>query len=148
MNTHPYLRAYMAGIVVPSVVLLLVLTAFCVARFVYQVPIPIERAIIFPMALIPSLFGAWNMLYLWLGPRRHLPIGLHGALLPFVLVPIGGTLATALGFLHLGANGAVWFEAFVVPYYEVGIAFCIGLTIYYLVWKYLVAFFNQVLGIA
>src|SRR5580700_6757529 len=115
MNTHPYLRAYMAGIVVPTLVLLLVLTAFCLVRFVFHVPIPIERVIVFPMALVPSLFGLWNMFYLWLRPRRHLPIGLHGALLPFVLAPLGFMLATGLGFLTLGSNGVVWFEQLVVP---------------------------------
>jgi len=148
MNTHPYLRAYMAGVVVPSLVLLVVVTAYFFARFVYQIAIPIERAIVFPMALVPSLFGLWNMFYLWLRPRRHLPIGLHGALLPFVLAPIGITLATTLGFLQLGPNGALWFGRFVIPYHEVAIAFCIGLMVYYLVWKYLVGFFNQVIGIA
>ena len=40
------------------------------------------------MALVPNLFGLWNMFYLWLRPRPHLPIGLHGALLPFVLAPL------------------------------------------------------------
>jgi hypothetical protein len=148
MNTHPYLRAYMAGIVAPTLVLLLVLAGFCIARFVYHVPVPIERAIVFPMALVPSLFGAWNMFYLWLRPRRHLPIGLHGALLPFVLAPIGITLASSLDFLTLDSNGAVWFQQFIVPYHYFVFAFCMGLIVYYLIWKYLVAFFNQVLGIA
>jgi hypothetical protein len=148
MNTHPYLRAYMAGIVAPTLVLPLVLAAFCVARFVYRVPVPIERAIVFPMALVPSLFGLWNMFYLWLRPRRHLPIGLHGALLPFVLAPLGIGLATSLDFLSLGNGAAVWFEQFVVPYHFVAIGFAMGLIVYYLVWKYLVGFFNQVLGIA
>ena len=32
MNTHPYLRAYMAGIVAPSVGLLVALTVFIVTR--------------------------------------------------------------------------------------------------------------------
>jgi hypothetical protein len=54
MNEHPYLRAYMAGIALPTAFLLVALTVFCVARFVAQVPIPIERAIVFPMALIPN----------------------------------------------------------------------------------------------
>jgi hypothetical protein len=148
MNTHPYLRAYMGGIVAPTVFLLLVLTAFCMARFVFQVPVPIERVIVFPMALVPSLFGLWNMFYLWLRPRRHLPIGLHGALLPFVLAPLGFVLATGLGFLSLGSSGVVWFEQLIVPYHYIAFGFGIALIVYYLVWKYLVGFFNQVLGIA
>ena len=62
MNTHPYLRAYMAGIVAPSLGLLIALTVFILTRLVFHVPIPIERVIIFPMALVPNAFGIWNIL--------------------------------------------------------------------------------------
>ena len=148
MNTHPYLRAYMAGIVAPTVILLLVLAVFCFVRLALQVPVPIERVIIFPMALVPNLFGLWNMFYLWLRPRRYLPIGLHGALLPFVLAPCGFALAHTLGFLALGSRGIVGFEQCVIPYQYVVLVFSIGLIIYYLVWKYLVSFLNGVLAIA
>ena len=64
MNTHPYLRAYLAGIFVPTLVLPLILAGFITVRLVLALPIPIERFIIFPMAVVPSLFGLWNMLYL------------------------------------------------------------------------------------
>jgi hypothetical protein len=148
MNTHPYLRAYMAGIVVPTLFMVLVLTGFCIVRFVCHVPAPIERVIVFPMALVPNLFGLWNMFYLWLRPRRHLPIGMHGALLPFVLAPLGFTLATGLDFLTVNANGLVWFQQLTVPYQYLVFGFAIAMIAYYLVWKYLVGFFNQVLGIA
>jgi hypothetical protein len=148
MNTHPYLRAYMAGIVVPTLVLLLVLTGFVIARIVYRVPVPIERVIVFPMALVPNLFGLWNMFYLWLRPRPHLPIGFHGALLPLILAPCGFALASALGFVTLGSGGLVCFEQDIIPYRYIALAFAIGLIVYYLVWKYLVRFFNEVLGIA
>ena len=63
MSNHPYLRAYMAGISVPTPLLLIPLTAFFIARFVYNIPVPVERVIIFPMAIIPNLFGVWNMLH-------------------------------------------------------------------------------------
>ena len=148
MNTHPYLRAYMAGIVVPTIVLLLVLTGIILARFVFQVPVPIERAIAFPMAIVPNLFGVWNMFYLWLRPRRHLPIGFHGALLPFILLPLGYLIGSALGVISLTSQCIVYFHAINVPYAFIAIGFTIALIFYYLVWKYLVGFFNQVLGIA
>jgi hypothetical protein len=64
MKSHPYLRAYMSGISVPTPLLLVALTLFSIARFVYDVPIPVERVIIFPMAIIPNLFGVWNVLHL------------------------------------------------------------------------------------
>jgi len=148
MNTHPYLRAYMAGITVPSMMLLVVLSGFLVARYTFQVPIPIERAIIFPMALVPNIFGLWNIFFLWLRPRRHLPIGFHGAILPFILAPTGFLLATCSGFLTATSAGLVWFHELVVPYAFLLTGFCVGLIAYYLVWKYLVGFFNEVLGIA
>ena len=148
MNTHPYLRAYMAGTAVPTMMLLVVLTAFLIARYTFHIPIPIERAIIFPMALVPNIFGAWNMFYLWLRPRPHLPIGLHGAILPFILAPIGFVLATCSGFLSATSAGLLLSHEFVIPYAIPALGFCFALIAYYLVWKYLVGFFNEVLGIA
>jgi len=148
MNTHPYLRAYMAGIVVPTIVLLILLSGFVIARFGFEVPIPIERAMIFPMGIVPGVFGLWNMLYLWLGPHRHLPIGFHGAILPFLLVPGGYLLGRCVGILALGPHGLVYFQAVTVPYAFFAFGFSFALIAYYLVWKYLIGFFNQVLGIA
>jgi hypothetical protein len=148
MKTHPYLRAYMAGIFAPNLFLLIVLGTFIVSRLVFQVPIPIERVLVFPMALVPNLFGLWNMLYLWLRPRRHLPIGFHGALLPLVMAPLGGLGACWLGFLTIGPHGITWFQVITVPYYLIAPWFVVGLAMYYLVWKYVVGFLNQVLGIA
>ncbi len=57
MNPHPYLRAYLAGVFVPTLILPLMLTAFIVLRLVLQVPFPIERGLIFPMALVPAALG-------------------------------------------------------------------------------------------
>ena len=148
MTTHPYLRAYMAGIAFPTMFLLVGVAGFCVARYGYGVPVPIERVIMFPMAILPNGFGVWNAFYVWLKPRRHLPIGLHGALLPFFLAPLGVTLATFLGFLSFGAHGFVWFQVLTLPYAFVATAFCIAIVVYYLIWKHLVGFFNEVLGIA
>jgi hypothetical protein len=148
MNTHPYLRAYMGGIFLPSLALLVVLSAFILARLVYQVPIPIERVIIFPMALVPNVFGAWNILYVWSRPHRNLPIGLHGALLPFVMAPLGMAVAVCAGFLNMGSHGITWFQAINIPYFLLVPWFLAGVAMYYLVWKYVVGFLNQVLGIA
>src|SRR5713101_1356784 len=109
MNTHPYLRAYMAGIVAPSLGLLVALTVFIVTRLVLQVPIPIERVIIFPMALVPNAFGLWNIFYLWSRSHHQLPIGFHGALLPVIMVALGAIAAVYGGFLTVGAHGVTWF---------------------------------------
>jgi hypothetical protein len=148
MNTHPYLRAYLAGIFVPTLVLPILLTLFIVVRLVLQVPVPIERALIFPMAVAPTIFGLWNMLYLATHARTSLPIGLHGAVLPLLMMPIGALVGRCLGVLALGASDIVWFQSFHLPYAYFAVFFLAALAGYYLVWKYIVGFLNHVLGIA
>ena len=147
MNNHLYLRAYMAGISVPTPLLLVALTLFTIARFVYNVPIPVERVIIFPMAVIPNLFGVWNMLHLASRSRTNLPLGVHGAILPFILAPAGFLLGRSLGFLQATEHGFVYFGVVNVHYVHVALVFAAVLIVYYLVWKYLIGFFNQVVGI-
>jgi len=148
MNNHPYVRAYMAGISAPTPFLLVVLTLFFLARFVYNAPIPIERTIIFPMAIIPNLFGLWNMLYLASQSRTHLPLGIHGAVLPFIIAPSGFLLGRGLGILHATQHGLLYFGVAEIHYASLAMAFLAALTVYYLVWKYLIGFFNRTLGIA
>jgi hypothetical protein len=145
MSNHPYLRAYMAGISVPTPLMLVALTLFSIARFVYHVPVPVERVIIFPMAIIPNLFGVWNLLHL--ASRSRLPLGLHGAILPFLIVPAGFLLGRSLGFLEATGHGLVYFGVVEVHYVYLAPLFPAVLIIYYLVWKYLIGFFNQVAGI-
>ncbi|MGC0774863.1 MAG: hypothetical protein WB543_18150 [Candidatus Acidiferrum sp.] len=137
MNQHRYLRAYMAGIVVPTIVLLIGVTAFCIARYVYDFPAPIERIMIFPMAVVPNLWGLWNILFVASHQRTHLSIGLHGALLPFLLGPLGILLTRTLDFqLPI-------FSLHVFPILAI-----VALAVYYLVWKYVVAFLNRVVSLA
>jgi hypothetical protein len=131
MKTHPYLRAYMAGVLLPSWVLLLVLAIFLLSHFSQRVPAGLEGAIVFPMAIVPNLWGLWNVLYLGLELRGRISIGAFGALLPLILVPAGLALATALG---LGFY-TVRLGALILP---------VAMAIYYLVWKYAVAFFNRI----
>ena len=148
MNTHPYLRAFLAGIFVPTLVLPLILCVFIVTRLVLKIPVPIERGIIFPMAIVPSLFGLWNMVWLRTHKSTHLPIGFHGAFLPVIMAPIGAVVATSLGILSLGATGVTLVQTCEVPYVFIACGFCAALAAYYLVWKYIVGFLNRVLGIA
>jgi hypothetical protein len=148
MNTHPYLRAFLAGVFVPTLLLPLLLAAFVVLRLMLQVPFPIERGLVFPMALVPTLWGLWSVLWLWSHAQTHLSIGLHGALLPFLLLPAGTVLARHLGIVTLGASEVTWFQALHIPYVLIAFGFLAGLAAYYLVWKYIVGFVNRVLGIA
>lgn len=147
MNHYPYLRAYMAGISVPTPLLLVALTLFSFARFVYNVPIPVERVIIFPMAMIPNLFGVWNMLHLATRSYTRLPLGIHGAILPFLLAPAGFLLGRSLDFLHFTGRSFVYFGVVHILFSQVAVIFPVVLVIYYLVWKYLIGFFNRVAGI-
>jgi hypothetical protein len=137
MNQHTYLRAYMAGIVVPAIFLLFIMTGYCVLRYVYNFPVPVERVIVFPMAVVPNLWGLWNMLYVALRLSSRLSIGFHGALLPILLAPLGFLLTRILDFPLPNFAG----HAF-------PIAAPIVLLAYYFVWKYLVGFLNRVQEIA
>lgn len=147
MNNHPYLRAYMAGISVPTPLLLIPLMLFFIARFVYDIPVPVERVIIFPMAIIPNLFGIWNMLYLASRAHTRLPLGIHGAILPFIIAPTGFLLGRSLGFLRTTGYSFTYFGVVHIHYTFLAIVFPAALIIYYLVWKYLIGFFNRVAGI-
>ena len=137
MSTHPYLRAYMAGITIPTMLLLIIMSVFVLVRHVYEIPIPVERVIVFPMAIVPNLWGVWNVLYVFLRSRRHLPIGFHGAILPFLLAPLAYTVTRLVDFEIPN------FVANAFPF-----MFPVAVVVIYLVWKHLVAFFNELLGIA
>ena len=147
MNQHPYLRAYMAGVTVPTARLLVATAVFFVARLVLNGPLPIERVIIFPLAIIPNAFGLWNMLYLKLRPHWKTPIGLHGAALPFLLGPIGFAIASALDVIRATEHGLIVFDVIHVPYWRLVVAPFFAIAFYSLLWKYLVGFLNRVVGI-
>jgi hypothetical protein len=136
MNRHPYLRAYLAGICVPTIFLLVVATGFTFLRYVYNFPVPIERVIVFPMAVVPNLWGLWNILFVAWHQRLHLSLGLHGALLPFLLAPLG-----------IAATGIMNFSIGVFALHILPFAAPVALIIYYLAWKYLVGALNAELGI-
>lgn len=148
MTVHPYLRAFLAGVFVPTLVLPVILTMFIIVRLVLQFPVPIERGMVFPMALVPCIFGLWNMLWLKSHAATHLPLGVHGALLPVLMAPVGALVAWLSGVFVLEASGITWFEVMHVPYVLVALGFCAALAGYYLVWKYIVGFVNRTLEIA
>ena len=137
MNTHPYLRAYMAGVAIPTILLLIAFVVFLVVRFGYNPEFPVERVLIFPLALVPGIWGFWNVAYVAMHGRRRLPLGIHGAIVPAVLFPLALLAARALGFEFIARATPVILLA--VP---------LLMVIYYLVWKYFVGFLNAMLGIA
>jgi hypothetical protein len=137
MNKHPYLRAYLAGIAVPTVFLLVIMTSYTVIRYVWDVPIAIERVIVFPMAAVPNAWGLWNVLYRAFFAGRRVSLGVFGGALPLLLAPGGYVVARLLDF-------TIPHEVFVLAPFGLPVA----LIIYYLAWKYFVGFLNAELGIA
>ena len=53
-----------------------------------------------------------------------------------------------MGFLSVTEQSFVYFGVLRIEYQYVLMIFCMVLIIYYLIWKYLVAFLNHELGIA
>ena len=144
MRTHPNLRAYMAGIVVPTLFLLVVVAVDAYQKYYFEVsnqfviPLasrPLDRALLFPMAVVPNVWGLWNMLYLRLRSRVPLSLGAHGALLVVFLIPGG------IGLARLVDSFTIQWQ-FALP------MFPIGMIVYYLAWKYGVRFLNEEMGIA
>ena len=146
MQSHPYLRAYMAGTLVPTVFLLVLLTVYTLygfrlylevpSQFVLAMPArPLARALVFPMAIVPNLWGAWNVLHLKLRSRLHVPLVAFGAVLPIMLFPGGIMLGRLLDVFSI----QWWLAIPIIP---------IGMAVYYLAWKYIVGFLNQEMGIA
>lgn len=130
---HPYLRAYLAGIALPTMVVPVVVVGLSLLQPTSH-PFHIEDVLIFPIGLVPNAWGLWNMLYVWLQKRREVPVGLYGAALVLLLAPAAFGIQLALGKV-------IWTPGL----------FAIGLPVtlggYYLAWKYIVARFNDVLGI-
>jgi hypothetical protein len=136
MQSHIYLRAYMAGVAVPSVLVIFMLAGFVVLRFGYNVPIPMERFLVFPLAIVPGLWGLWNMLYIVVRKHWRIPLGLHGALVPLVAGPLALGNAFLAGF---EISRSAW------TIFPAGVA--LAMLAYYLMWKYLVGFVNGVLDL-
>jgi len=136
VSRHVYLRAYMAGVTVPTVLLVFIFACFCVVRFGYHFPLPIERGLVFPMALVTPVWGLWNMLYVVLRRHRNIPIGLHGAVVPLFVGPLAFATTRMFGFDV---------PPFAVAFFPFGVA--LAAVGYYLVWKYLVGFLNKLVEI-
>lgn len=137
MNQHPYLRAYMAGIAVPTAFLLIAMTVFTIARYVYNVPLAIEKVIVFPMAIVPNAWGLWNILYVAKLSRRGVDMGGFGGMLAMLILPTGLFVAQLVSRGLVDSLLIYW--VWMVP---------IAFTIYYLIWKYVVASLNRIVGVA
>ena len=137
MRNHPYLRAYMAGIVVPSVFMLLAPVIFLwsggfppAGSTTFSLA-SLTQLAIFPGPFVPNLWGLWNVLHLRIRDRLRIPHPAFGALIPLILLPLVRTVFPQL----VGTEDAL----VVLP---------IAMAAYYLVWKFAVGFLNREMGIA
>lgn len=130
---HPYLRAYMSGIVLPTIVMPIAIAVISLQHAGDHL-LHIEDVLIFPIGLVPNAWGLWNVLHVWMRRRFEVSTGVHGALLVFLIVPAAYGIQAAVGkFLWTPALFAI--------------AFPMVLVGYYLAWKYIVARLNDMLGI-
>lgn len=130
---HPFLRAYLAGIALPTMVIPLVIVGLAMQHPSPR-PFDLEEVVIFPIGLAPNAWGLWNMLYARLRRHREVPIGVFGAALVLAIAP------AAFG-LQLALDKVVW----TAPLFAVGLPG--ALILYYLAWKHGVARLNDLLGI-
>ena len=123
----------MAGVVTPTIVVCAV--AIVVGFRFTQIPRDVERAMVFPMAIIPLTWGAWDALYVGIRRTWPVPLGRFGALLPLLLIPAGVVLAHGLGLTFVTMRGAL-------------IALPPTMVAYFVLWKYVVGFLNRFVGVA
>jgi hypothetical protein len=144
MKHRPYLRAYMAGITVPTVFLLVLVS---LERIFRPVPAQMEWGLIFPLIIVPNAFGVWNMLYVKLQQRWRLAIGVHGAALPFLIGPTVFALAWSTGLVKFGDHALFYFGAIWIPYWFFVFVPFVAIAGYYLIWKHAVGYLNRELDL-
>jgi hypothetical protein len=134
MNRHPYIGAYMAGVLVPNLFLLIGIIVVLLFHSVYALPASFWQFIIFPMAVVPNLWGAWNTLYVATVLKRWIPLGAWGGFLPLIIFASG-----------LGLERALDLSMFAIK--DMLIVLPVALPAYYLIWKHIVRFLNRVVGV-
>jgi hypothetical protein len=132
MRSHRYVRAFLAGIALPTLV---VCAAELVAILFFDRMEPrIQRALLLPVATNPVAWGLWNVAWVACGRRWRVQIGWHGAILAALLIGVGVFLAGRLDVSEVTPQRA---GAVLIP---IAVA-------YYLLWRYAVSFLNSVVGL-
>jgi len=130
---YPYLRAFMAGITLPTMVVPAIIALVSMQHSSVR-PFHLEDVVFFPVGLVPSAWGLWNILYVRLRRHRDVPLGVFGAALLIPLGLAGYAIQTALGKM-------IWTNEVLV----VGVP--IAIVFYYLAWKHIVRRLNDLLGV-
>lgn len=135
MTGPKFLRAYMAGLVPPSIIALLSYIAATVAHTFFNAALPpVEKGIMFPLVVVPNLWGIWNGL--WAVSSKRLPLGVHGALMPFLSFGLG---AMAAKLLDIPITDQM---IRMLP-----LSLAMSVATYFLIWKYGVRYLNRIAGI-
>jgi len=132
MRSHRYVRAYLAGIALPTLVVCA--GGSMAVLFFNRLEPSIQRVLLLPIATNPVVWGIWNMVWVALGPRWRVQIGWHGAILAALLIGVGVLLA---GRLDVSEVTPLRGGTVLVP---TGVA-------YYLLWRYGVSFLNSLVGL-
>jgi hypothetical protein len=132
MRSHPYVRAFLAGIALPTLV---VCAAGLMTVLLFDRLEPrIQRALLLPIATNPVAWGFWNVVWVALRPRWRVQIGWHGAILAALLIAVGVFLAGRLEVSEVTPQRA---GTVLIP---IAVA-------YYLLWRYAVSFLNSLVGL-
>jgi hypothetical protein len=135
MSQHVFLRAYMAGIVPPTALSLLIYLVMTVGHSLFAMTLPpVERFIVFPLVVVPNLWGLWNGLRATM--RTRLPLAVHGALLPILNFLLGYVAAQAM---HIPITPEM--------VRSLPASLVMSMVLYYLGWKYAVAFLNTLVDV-
>jgi hypothetical protein len=132
MRAHPYVRAYLAGVAIPTVVVCA--AGFPIVGLFDRFDQSVQRALILPLATNPLIWGLWNLAWVALGPQRRAPIGWHGAILAVLLIGAGAHLAIRFDVSDVTSLGGA---TALVPF---------GLA-YYLLWRHAVSRLNSIVGL-
>jgi hypothetical protein len=87
LHAHRYIRAYLAGVALPTLVVCA--AGFLIVGFFDRFDISVQRALILPLATNPLIWGVWNVAWVALSPQRRALIGWYGVLLAVLLIGVG-----------------------------------------------------------
>ena len=125
----------MAGIVPPTALSLLVYVLMTLGRSLFSFQPPaVESFIVFPLVVIPNLWGIWNGIRATM--RRRLPLAVHGALLPIINFGLGYVLMRTADYVP---------SAQMMRFGPVSLL--MTMAFYYLTWKFAVGFLNTLVDV-
>ncbi len=123
----------MAGIALPTMVIPFVIGLVSMDHSTVR-PFHLQDVVFFPVGLVPTAWGLWNVLYLRLRRYANIPIGLFGMAL---LLPLGAAAYS----IQLTLGKMLWTPDVLM----VGLP--IAIALYYLAWRHIVHRFNELLGL-